>query len=738
MAEELSANGIGWPEEIRLQFLAKDYSVVVEYYESLIASQPWESSYYWYLGLVYLMQGYEADAQAIWFAPMLNHEGDALDTLHQELCSILAFEAEQQLLCGQINDAHLIFWHLLDLQPHNLDYLLSWLKLSLQTESISLNILEAIQEQISLNSERDYIFNDNLMLTVFAQLISRHNPDSVYLSLAEKLLDLAKNLDGFLDVIFRVSTHVFYSLRQTDVALSIVKMGLRKSPKHLDLLGASIDFYNNLGCFQEALDLAKKYFDYCQTVDLQLLGNHLVIKSLLRMGNLWTETQFAFDRHKKITQNLIQSAPPDLSNNLSSVLITCLSHLNYFEDQPSEYRNLQNQISSLCQENIEQANSSIFHKYRKARLTKRHDMPLLKIGYLSQSLRRHSIGWLIRWLFRYHDHTRFQTNIYQAHHAIDTFTKTYLSPYVNMIYDFQQGSALDIAEQIFADEIDILIDLDSVTFATGVNVLALKPAKLQVAWLGWDAPGLPAVDYFICDHHVLPPEADTYYQEKLWRLPETYIAVDGFEVGTPSLRRDLLGIPNDAVVYLSAQTASKRHPDLVQLQMAILQGVPNSHFLIKGLANQAGVQELFCQFAQEAGVGLDRLHFLALDDTELTHRANLLIADIILDTYPYNGATTTLETLWLGIPIVTLVGQQFSARNSYAFMSHVDVIEGIAWSEEEYVEWGIRLGTDRDLRFTVSQKLKASRSISTLWNAKKFTGQMENAYQQMWVDFMDS
>jgi len=267
--------------------------------------------------------------------------------------------------------------------------------------------------------------------------------------------------------------------------------------------------------------------------------------------------------------------------------------------------------------------------------------------------------------------------------------------------------------------------------------MALKPAPVQVTWLGLDASGIPAVDYFIADPYVLPEFAQEYYTEKIWRLPQTYIAVDGFEVGVPTLRRDSLNIPNDAVVYLSAQRGFKRHPDTARLQMKIIKEVPNSYFLIKGLADSEAVQKFFMQLAEEEGVECSRLRFVPQDLSESVHRANLAIADVVLDTYPYNGATTTLETLWMGVPLVTRVGQQFAARNSYTMMMNVGVTEGIAWSDEEYIEWGVRLGKDETLRQQVALKLKASRQTAPLWNGKQFTREMENAYEQMWQKYIE-
>ena len=173
---------------------------------------------------------------------------------------------------------------------------------------------------------------------------------------------------------------------------------------------------------------------------------------------------------------------------------------------------------------------------------------------------------------------------------------------------------------------------------------------------------------------------------------------------------------------LSSQSGLKRHPDNIRLQMQILRQVPHSYFLIKRLARPHwnGSKNFFGQFADAEGVSRDRLRFLPGVASEFIHRANLGLADVVLDTYPYNGATTTLEALWLGLPIVTRVGEQFAARNSYTLMMNAGIQEGIAWTDAEYVEWGVRLGKDTVLREEISYRLRRSRHTSPLWNAGAF------------------
>ena len=167
--------------------------------------------------------------------------------------------------------------------------------------------------------------------------------------------------------------------------------------------------------------------------------------------------------------------------------------------------------------------------------------------------------------------------------------------------------------------------------------------------------------------------------------------------------------------------------------MKILKAMPNSYFLIKGLHTDIkSVRQLFEPIAAAEGVEFDRLRFLPSAPTEAIHRANIGIADVVLDTYPYNGTTTTLETLWMEVPVVTQVGEQFSSRQGYTLLTNAGITEGIARTDEEYVEWGVRLGKDAQLRQQVAWKLRMSKQTSPLWNAQVFTRHLEQAYLEMW------
>jgi predicted O-linked N-acetylglucosamine transferase (SPINDLY family) len=188
------------------------------------------------------------------------------------------------------------------------------------------------------------------------------------------------------------------------------------------------------------------------------------------------------------------------------------------------------------------------------------------------------------------------------------------------------------------------------SFATTYEVMCYKPAPLQITWLGWDASGCPAIDYYIADPHVLPADADDYYLSKIWRLPHTYLAIDGFESIVPTRKRADYDLPADAIVYLCNQKSYKHHPDILRLQMQIIKAVPNSYLLVKLCLRQTFLVESYEALAKDVGIDMDRLRFVEFDPLEVGSRANLTLADVVLDTFPYNGATTTLETLWMNIP----------------------------------------------------------------------------------------
>ncbi len=718
-------------DQAYLHLQAGEYQQAAQLFEQILETSPDLLTCYWYLGLANLLEGDEAAAQSTWLYAMAQGNESQIEVWTQELADILATEAANQAKQKNLEQSHLIRLHLDEILPGDLNNLLQFLNLKIALHEFQprhLQDLELCQQLSTASLDQE---NSDLLLQLLPQLLTY--PSQQSLELAQASYRHIQPQQHWLTTIISAAVKASYDLNQHDYAIDLIQLCLQLEPNRLSALEHLPRLYLRARRYQEAISSAQYFLSLCDSLPLQTIGNFLYLDALMNAG-AWSEALPVYRQQKIFLEQLVEQHPINLPLGLVQGLIVKTSLLSYLQDNPVENRRLQNQVAQLFVDNI-QANTDVAlplcatHRVKAA-----HQR--LKIGYIGNTFRQHSVGWLCRWLFQYHDREKFDIALYtpslQSH---DPFFQTWFGSQVDSVFEVD-ADIVALAEKISEDQVDILIDLDSTTLDYTCSVMALKPAPIQVTWLGLDATGLPTIDYFLADPYVLPENAQSYYQEKIWRLPHTYIAVDGFEADVPTLRRDELGIPADAVVYLSAQAGFKRFPETILLQMKIIKAVPNSYFLIKGLADETTVQDLFFNIAEEVEVAADRLKFLPLDPNEYTHRANLKIADVVLDTYPYNGATTTLETLWMGIPIITKVGKQFAARNSYAFMMNAGIEEGIAWTDDEYIEWGIRIGTDLGLRQKISFRLRKSRQESSLWDTQAFTRQLESAYLEMWQNYI--
>ncbi|MCE2662271.1 MAG: O-linked N-acetylglucosamine transferase, SPINDLY family protein [Microcystis sp. 53602_E8] len=700
---------MSWHNEVKTALENNQYDIVSQFYEELIEKEPLEISHYWYLGLAYLLQAKEEEAQATWLLVFTQGEEQETESWLLELSNILAAEANRQLELENLEISWLIRKHLQEINPSYLDNLLH-----LTLVEIKLNRFhpQQLQEWQILELITQGSVNSQLLERVVIAVIPYAHEYTI--ELVRLSLPYLDNSLELLNHVITVTRHFAFEKYQPIYSVDLAEAFLPLYPENLYLVANLFWFYVSVPNYQKAIKFIKEFKDKSQTIDLKMFSQSLLFNGSLRASK-WNDIPSICQEYKHLIKKFLEEKPQDIHPLVREALLTVMNPISYYEDNPKENRPLLSQIGSFFQETYKGMlgfKQESFEKPREDNPNKK-----LKIGYIAQNLKRHPVGFLSRWTINYHNREQFDIHLYMVSQPVDEITKQWFSNPADKIY---HATADSLA-----------------TYRKINQVIALKPAPIQVNWLGFDGSGLPAVDYLLADPYVLPENAQEYYQEKIWRLPDAFVAVDGFEIAVPTLRREDLGINNDAVIYLSSQTAIKRNPAMIRLQMQILKSVPNSYFLIQGVADDNSLWDLFCQIAAEVGVETNRIKMLPLYQTE-TYRANLAIADVVLDTYPFNGGTTTLETLWMGIPLVVKVGQQWSSRNGYTLMMNAGITEGIAWSDEEYVQWGIKLGLDRNLREEVRWKLRKSRHTSPLWNAKQFTRDLETAYQQMWNIYCQS
>jgi len=348
----------------------------------------------------------------------------------------------------------------------------------------------------------------------------------------------------------------------------------------------------------------------------------------------------------------------------------------------------------------------------------------LKIGFLSQHFGRHPIGWCSIDVLR--ELAKITPHVY-LYATGKSKASDLTAQFAQIATKFWQGSLLvdRISQQICEDEIDILIDLDSAMTPLHAQIFASKPSPVCVSWLGCDAPFMSAQNYYLCDRHTHPLEVEQYYLEQLIRMPDSHMAVSGFpcdSTGLESLRQSL-EITSDRLVYLCVAPGHKFSSALATAQVNILSQVPNSILIHKGKCDRDLVRDVYQKACETFSVDFDRIKFLPLTKTEEEHRLTYQLADVVLDSYPYNGGSHNVEALWFDCPIVTMVGSQYSCRLGYSFLQTLGISSGIAQNWDEYVTWGARLGLDRDLRDRIKAELvksKQPQSLSPLWNPQKF------------------
>jgi predicted O-linked N-acetylglucosamine transferase (SPINDLY family) len=719
----------------------QDHNALIASCEAEIVASPNDRTSYWNLSIAYLLNNMEEEAQLVWMSVLGNAEDDELENWRLELFDYLNQKSQDYKNQGMSDFYVLLIHYAHEILPEHLDGSLQWLANIISQDSIE--GIDSLIDQVRSNliQNQPDTLKSPLIVSTIEKLLSEiplcpSLPD--FIEAATPYIDTPFSL---LKVILPASIKIAYSLRCPNVSVQLLNIYLSVDSLNLEIMGHLSSFYQNAGKYDEGIEVAQQRLQLTQDLSEMIFSSHLLLRGLFSAGGYWEQALEASQTHIKMLESLNSENTQNLEPVQVLRLFTSSYYLPYLEDGFRSRQRL-NHVSQLCQSDVKRytKDNAQYFKFRPLDETSSNsNKTKLKIGYLSDCTFKHSVGWLARWLIQHHDRGKFELYRYSiSDRPYDDLQKWYESQFDhNCCLETEYGQDTQaFARKINEDGIDILIDLDSITLDLTCEILAMKPAPIQATWLGWDAIGMSAIDYFIADPYVLPDHAQEFYTEKIWRLPETYLAVDGFEVAVPTLTRDALNLPLEAVTFLTAQRGYKRHKDTATLQMRIISETPNAYLLIKGFADDQAIQNFFYEIADEVGVDRDRLRFLASDPSEAVHRANLRIADVVLDTYPYNGATTTMETLWMEVPIVTRVGEQFAARNSYTMMMNAGITEGIAWSAEEYIEWGIKLGTDAKLRQDVSWKLRQSKQTSPLWNGKQFARQMEDAYQQMWNNYV--
>ncbi|MEA2990923.1 MAG: hypothetical protein QOG83_3634 [Alphaproteobacteria bacterium] len=348
----------------------------------------------------------------------------------------------------------------------------------------------------------------------------------------------------------------------------------------------------------------------------------------------------------------------------------------------------------------------------------------LRVSYFSRDFHSHAISILLTGVIEAHDRTRFEIIAHDySPPAADDYRRRLEAAFERMVLIGDMSDEQATA-RIAADDIDVVIDIDGWTKGHRARVLAMRPASVQIQWLGHPGTmGAPWIDYIVADPVLIPPGHEAHFSEKIIRLPNSYQPNDDKRSIGEGPRRQACGLPDGAFVFCCFNQAFKITPEVFDEWMRLLDAAPGSVLWLLDTEPQA-VATMRGE-ASARGVAPDRLIFApGLPHAE--HLARLRHADLALDCHPYGSHTTASDMLWAGVPLVALMGETFASRVSASILTAAGLPELITTSLDDHYRLALRLATDRAQLATLRSRVEVQRRGSALFDTPRFARDLES------------
>jgi protein O-GlcNAc transferase len=367
----------------------------------------------------------------------------------------------------------------------------------------------------------------------------------------------------------------------------------------------------------------------------------------------------------------------------------------------------------------------------------RHEKPAiatprrLKIGYISADFCRHATAHLVVELFERHDKSRFEIFAYSLNRDDHSELSERLRSAFDHRVELHDCTDEAAARRIHADAIDILVDLKGYTKDARTGIMAYRPAPIQVSFLGFPATmGADFIDYIVADPIVLPMDQQCFFDEKIVHLPHSYQPNDSKRlVADLAPTRAECGLPDGAFVFCSFNNSYKITPSFFDIWMRLLAAVEGSVLWL--LETNELVKDNLAREATARGIDPGRLVFAPKRPVP-DHLARHRLADLFLDTLPYNAHTTTSDALWAGLPVLTCMGETFAGRVAGSLLHAVGLPELVTRSLEAYEALALRLAREPYTLAGLRDKLLTNRLAMPLFDSASYTCHFEAALAKMW------
>jgi protein O-GlcNAc transferase len=357
----------------------------------------------------------------------------------------------------------------------------------------------------------------------------------------------------------------------------------------------------------------------------------------------------------------------------------------------------------------------------------------IRIGYVSADFQEHAVAYLMAGVFENHTKSMFDTTAISIGPRVSSPMRRRLEGAFENFVDAGRLSDEGVAAKIRTAEIDILVDLMGFTRNSRTNIFAHRAAPIQVNYLGYPGTmGASYIDYIIADPTVIPQSHQNNYAEKIVYLPHSYMPhdADSRVISDRVFERGECGLPERGFVFCGFNNSYKLNPDLFRIWMRLLRAVEGSVLWLSE-ANPLAADNLRKQAANQ-GVGPERLVFAKRLPDLGDHLARQTLADLFLDTLPYNAHATASDALWVGLPVLTRIGEAFPGRVAASLLNAINLPELITASSDEYERLAVDLAMHPERLAAIRQKLAANRLASPLFDTARFTRHIEAAYIAMY------
>ena len=396
-------------------------------------------------------------------------------------------------------------------------------------------------------------------------------------------------------------------------------------------------------------------------------------------------------------------------------------------------------IEKICAEKYAQIEYSqlVPHPEKSgfAYLPNRHGK--MHIGYLSSDFHDHATARLMAEIFELHDRDRFQITAYSYGPDDGSAMRMRLKNAFDQFVDIRETPFHDAAEMVRADQIDVLVDLKGYTSRGNSEILALRPAPIQVNYLGFPGTmGTAFVDYLIADRFIIPPEYRQYYTEKVMWLPDCYQPNDRTRPQPEAPTRTACNLPEKGFIFCCFNQTYKIIPAVFDVWCELLKKLSGSYLWL--WVDEPVAETNLKRELEQHGIDPERLIIAPTIMPASRHLARLQCADLFLDTFPCNAHTTCSDALWMGLPVITCTGETFSSRVAGSLLTAIGAPELITYNLKDYYSLAFDLASNHDKLQAIRNKIIANRETAPLFDSVRLTRNLEALYSDMREEYIRS